>query len=266
MADNKPIGNSTWYEPDSQAANSAYPHNNAFYSNSGHFVEMDDTPGYERIRIQHRIGNYTEIQSDGTEIHKIKGDNYEIVVKNNHVLIQGYCTVTIQGDSKLNVEGDVYQNVEGNVYQYVKGQMDSVVTGEVNLTSESDINLTAGGSAGQVNINAPFGVHIDSDVTVSGSISSSGFISSEENVMASKKLFGALGIVTPAGLQVGIPDGSPVIPEGILSAGPITSLASVTAPILNDVFGPIFLFRSLYTFHVHPAYNGPTGQTSLGAL
>lgn len=266
MADGKPIGNSTWYEPDSQAANSAYPHNKGFYSDSGHFVEMDDTPGYERIRLQHRIGNYTEIQSDGTEIHKIKGDNYEIVVKNNHVLVKGYCTVTIQGDSKLNVEGNVYQNVEGDVYQYVKGQMDSLVSGEVNITSESDINLTAGGNAGQVNINAPFGVHIDSDVTVSGSISSSGFISSDENIVASKKVLGTLGLVTPAGIYAGIPDDEPVIPPGILSAGPITSLASVTAPVLNDVFGPIFLFRSLYTFHVHPAYNGPTGQTSLGAL
>jgi hypothetical protein len=258
MADtevSKPQGDSTWYEPDSQSANSVYPHNQGFYSKSGHFVEMDDTPEYERIRIQHRIGNYTEIQSDGTEVHKIIGDNYEIVVKNNHVLIKGYCSVTIQGDSKLSVEGDVYQDVRGSVFQNVEGEMNSVVTGEVNLTSESDINITAGGLSGQVNINAPFGVHIDSDVTVSGSISSTGYIATNENIVASKKVFGALGLVTPLGIQVGIPDSGPVSP-GIVSTGPITSFTSVTAPILNDVYGPIVLMRVIYTAHTHPVYPG----------
>jgi hypothetical protein len=268
MADtevSKPQGDSTWYEPDSQAANSAYSHNHGFYSNSGHFVEMDDTPGYERIRMQHRIGNYTEIQSDGTEIHKIVGDNYEIVVKNNHVLIKGYCSVTIQGDSKLSVEGDVYQNIQGNVYQNIEGEMDAVVAGEVNITSESDINLTAGGLSGQVNINAPFGVHIDSDVTVSGSISSTGYISSNENVISSKKVFGALGFVTPLGVQIGIPDAGPVSP-GIVSVGPITSFTSVTAPVLNDVYGPIVLMRAIFTSHAHPAPNGVTGIPFVGQL
>ena len=248
----KPEGDSTWYEPDSQSANSAYPHTKGFYSDSGHFVEMDDTPEFERIRIQHRIGNYTEIQSDGTEIHKVIGDNYEIVVKNNHVLIKGYCTVTIQGDSKLNVEGDVYQNIQGNVYQNIEGEMDAVVTGEVNITSESDVNITAGGIAGQVNINAPFGVHIDSDVTVSGSISCSSYISCSENIIASQKVFGALGLVSPLGLQIGFPDVGPV-PAGITCLGPITSYTSIEAPVVSDLAGPLAIFRATYTAHTHPA-------------
>jgi hypothetical protein len=263
----KPEGDSTWYEPDSQAKNSVHPHNKGFYSDSGHFVEMDDTPEYERIRIQHRIGNYTEIQSDGTEIHKIIGDNYEIVVKNNHVLVKGHCSVTIQGDSKLSVEGNVYQNVLGNVYQNVEGEMDCVVSGEVNLTSEKDINITAGGLEGQVNINAPFGVHIDSDVTVSGSISSSGYISSSENILATKKVYAVEGLVSLiGGVLVGFPDPVGPVPPGISSAGPISSLVSVSAPILNDVYGPIALFRTTYSFHKHPAPKGPTGIPFKGAL
>jgi hypothetical protein len=268
MADtevSKPQGDSTWYEPDSQAANSAYTHNHGYYTNSGHFVEMDDTPGSERIRLQHRIGNYTEIQSDGTEVHKIVGDSYEITVKNNHVYIEGYCSVVIKGDSKLSVEGDVYQNIQGDVFQNVEGEMNAVVSGEINLTSESDVNITAGGLSGQVNINAPFGVHIDSDVTVSGSISSTGYIASNENIVASKKVFGALGLVTPLGIQVGIPDAGPVSP-GILSTGPITSFTSVTAPVLNDVYGPIALFRAIYTGHTHPAPLGVTGIPFQGSL
>jgi len=262
----KPEGDSTWYEPDSQANNSVYPHVKGFYSDSGHFVEMDDTPQYERMRIQHRIGNYTEIQSDGTEIHIIIGDNYEIVVKNNHVLIKGYCSVTIEGDSKLNVKGDVYQNIEGNVYQNIEGQMDAVVTGEVNLTSETDVNITAGGIEGQINLNAPFSVHVEGDLTVNGGISSTGPIACSENIIASKKVFGALGLVTPTGVLVGLPDAGAVAP-GIYSAGPISSLSSVTAPVLNDIIGPIQIFRHAYTYHFHPGDSGGvTGIPSIGAL
>jgi hypothetical protein len=261
----KPQGDSTWYEPDSESANSAYPHTHGFYSNSGHFVEMDDTPGSERIRLQHRIGNYTEIQSDGTEVHKIVGDSYEITVKNNHVYIEGYCSVVIKGDSKLSVEGDVYQNIQGNVFQNVEGEMNAVVSGEINLTSESDVNITAGGLAGQVNINAPFGVHIDSDVTISGSLSTTGYIASAQNIVASMKVFGALGLVTPTGVLVGLPDAGVVAP-GIYSAGPISSLSSVTAPVLNDIVGPIGLFRATYTAHTHPAIGATVFPPYVGAL
>jgi len=261
----KPQGDSTWYEPDSQAANSAYPHLHSFQTDSGHFVHMDDTPGYERIRIQHRIGNYTEIQSDGTEIHKIVGDNYEIVVKNNNVLIKGYCSVTIQGDSKLSVEGNVYQNIQGNVFQNIEGEMDCVVAGEVNITSESDINITAGGAAGQVNITAPFGVHIDSDVTVSGSITSSGSIFSVENVLAGKKVFGQEGLTTVGGILCGFPDSGP-IPPGKITAAVSIDVPVVNAAILNDVYGPVAVMRSIFTSHKHPAPDGITGIPFRGQL
>jgi hypothetical protein len=261
----KPEGDSTWYEPDSQANNSVYPHVKGFYSDSGHFVEMDDTPQYERIRIQHRKGNYTEIQSDGTEIHKIIGDNYEIMVKNNHVFVNGYCSVVITGDSKLEVRGDVYQNIRGNVYQNVEKNMDCVVSGEVNLTSESDVNINAGGLTGQINLNAPFSVHVEGDLTVNGGISSTGPIASAENIVATKKVFGALGLVTTTGVLVGLPDAGPVLP-GIYSAGPITSLSSVTAPILNDIVGPIGLFRATYTAHTHPAIGATIFPPTVGAL
>jgi hypothetical protein len=174
--------------------------------------------------------------------------------------------VTIEGDSKLNVKGDVYQNIEGNVYQNIEGQMDAVVTGEVNLTSETDVNITAGGIEGQINLNAPFSVHVEGDLTVNGGISSTGPIACSENIIASKKVFGALGLVTPTGVLVGLPDAGAVAP-GIYSAGPISSLSSVTAPVLNDIIGPIQIFRHAYTYHFHPGDSGGvTGIPSIGAL
>ena len=259
----KPANDTTWIEPDSQNEFSKYPYNHVTQTESGHSFEMDDTPGYERIRLQHRIGNYTEIQSNGDEIHKIKGDGYEIVVKNHHVLIKGYCTVTIQGDSVLNVKGDVYQKIEGDVNQKVEGTMTSVVSGDVNIASEADVNISSGSLIGQVNLNAPFGVHINSDLTVSGTISSTGAIFSAENVMAGKKVYGTQGLSTLAGINCGYPDAGPLVP-GVINASIKINVPTVNALVVNDIIGSTMSMRIKYSSHTHPGHVwGPPNRSQM---
>lgn len=254
---NKPQGDTTWLEPDSQAEFSKYPYNHVQQTESGHSMEFDDTPGYERIRLQHRAGSFTEIQSDGTEIHKIVGDGYDIIAKNNHVLIRGYCTVTIQGDSILHVQGDAYQQVDGDVIQTVEGKMTTVAKGDVNLSSESDININAGGLGagllgGRVVLRASDSVHIDGDLTVSGSISTSSSLATTGNVIAGQKLFSLQGIATLGGLNVGAPDTPGPMPSGVINATTAINVPTVNALVLNDVFGPVVLMRAIFSFHLHP--------------
>lgn len=261
----KPFDDSTWIEPDSEIQFSKYPFNHVQQTESGHSFEMDDTPGHERIRLQHRIGNYTEIQSDGTEIHKIIGDGYEITAKNQHVLIKGYCTVTVEGDSILNVKGDVYQKIEGNVNQEVNGDMNVVVDGETNLTSKSDININAGGLEGEITLNSPFSVQINSDLNVDGSITCSGPIYSAENVVATKKLYSLGGISTLGGLNVGVVD-TPVMLPGVINSSVAINVPTVNALVLNDLVGPVFAMRYKYDLHKHPAPKGITGTPTNSQL
>jgi exopolyphosphatase/guanosine-5'-triphosphate,3'-diphosphate pyrophosphatase len=61
---------SSWTEPKSDYK-AVYPYNHITQTESGHFIEMDDTPDAERVRIQHRTGTFTEIQADGSRINKI---------------------------------------------------------------------------------------------------------------------------------------------------------------------------------------------------
>jgi len=252
----KPQGDTTWIEPDSQAQFSKYPYNHVQQTESGHSMEFDDTPGYERIRLQHRTGSFTEIQSDGTEIHKIVGDGYEIVSRNNHVLIRGYCTVTIQGDSVVNVQGDAYQQVDGNVIQTVNGKMTTIAKRDINISSESDININAGGIGnplgGRVVLRASDSVHIDGDLTVSGSISTSQALTTTGNVIAGQKIFSLQGIATLGGLNVGAPDTPGPMPPGIINATQAINVPTVNALVLNDVFGPVVLMRAIFSTHTHP--------------
>lgn len=258
----RPAGDTTWVEPDSQAEFSKYPYNHIQQTESGHSLEFDDTPEYERIRLQHRSGSFTEIQSDGTEIHKIKGDGYEIISKNNHVLIKGYCTVTIEGDSVLNVKGDVFQKIEGNVNQKVEGDLNTVVKGEAIIVSESDVTISAGGLTGEVTLNAPLGVFINSDLHVGGTITSSSTIYGADQVIAGKKLFSVEGISTLGGLNVGVPDTPGPMTPGVINASVAIDVPVVNALTLNDVVGPVFAMRQIFNTHTHGGVKNGPGSTS----
>lgn len=107
-----------WEEPISQANASTppqYPFNRATVTDFGHSIELDDTKGRERVRIQHGVGTFTEIHSDGSRVNKIVGDNYEIVAKNNNVLIKGACNITVIGDVKTTVSGNYTLDVTGDI-------------------------------------------------------------------------------------------------------------------------------------------------------
>jgi len=95
---------------------STYPFCHVWYTESGHALEVDDTPGAERLHWYHRSGTFNEIQSDGDSIEKIVGDSYEIDLKNKHIYIKGDYTVTVDGDSKELVHGDKYVEVDGNYF------------------------------------------------------------------------------------------------------------------------------------------------------
>jgi len=204
---------------------------------------MDDTPEFERIRIQHRTGTFTEIQANGQQIVKVLGDKYEIIASNNNVLIQGVCNITVQGDSVFNVMGDAYSKVAGNSYQQIDGKTKINSTGDVDITSGGDISLFAGAEAGTVSIRAAESVTINSDLNVSGSIISNQSISAVQNVTAGMKLSSNLGIDT---------------------LGPIFGAVSLWTPltqglIVADHMGTMDLIRLLYNMHIHISPKGPTG-------
>lgn len=88
-------------EPES-AYNATYPYNKVFKSESGHVVEIDDTPNYERLHTFHKSGTYTEIDHDGRHVLKVVGDSHEVVAKNKKVFILGDLDIEVTGDIRIN--------------------------------------------------------------------------------------------------------------------------------------------------------------------
>lgn len=136
---------------DEQASpyNAVYPFNKVFESQSGHVIEVDDTPSSERIHIYHNSGSYVEIDNTGSRTTRIVGSSYEIVDCNGHLYISGACNVTIGGDANV----------------VVGGNMNSRVSGNVDIASGGDINMIGNNiimeAKAQISMQAPV-VSIDS--------------------------------------------------------------------------------------------------------
>lgn len=109
-----------------------YPHNNVISTKSGHHVELDDTPGAERIHIYHKSGTFIEIHPDGTTVKKSKSDDYEI--------IEGDKTVHIKGNYKVIVDGKISVDV-GSSAEYKYGGTHKVNSGGTHTIEAPKLDL-----------------------------------------------------------------------------------------------------------------------------
>jgi hypothetical protein len=172
----------SWSQPESPYA-AQYPYNKVFAGESGHALEIDDTPGAERLNFAHRSGSFDEIGPDGTKVSKIVGDGYTIYENDGYILIEGSanvhlagtCNVFIAGDTNLSMHGkasiDVHNDLDLNVGGHIavsagkgifvrnqgifsldnkgdveirsKGKMTQEVVGTYNVTTTGGYNMTS---------------------------------------------------------------------------------------------------------------------------
>ena len=114
-------------EPTRESISPQYPFNHMIESESGHILEMDDTPNAERLHLYHRSGSRIEFLRDGDMTMKVANNNYEIILKDKKVLIAGSADIELS-------------NGNYNINSY-KGSADN--GGNINLTAHGgDINIT----------------------------------------------------------------------------------------------------------------------------
>lgn len=262
-----PSGQYTWAEPESSFnpdEKPVYPHNKVWETESGHSFEMDDTKGRERIRLQHRSKTFLEMHPDGSEVHKIYGDGYEITLKNKNVLIKGHCSVTIEGDSIVHIKGDKIEKVDGNVYQEISGEMITNVKKKTSFISNDDMTIGVGDpTSGVLKVKTGDSTYIEGDLSVTGSITSLALTTETKVNAGTGVTAGPLGFVTETGgVSVGIPVSSPF---GTITCALYANVGvAVNAPFINgfmvrDVAGTMMGMRTVYNAHIHPAPRGLTG-------
>lgn len=131
-----------WTEP-TTPYNAKYPYNKVIATESGHFFELDDTPGKERTHLYHRSGTFVENHPDGSQVEKITKNKYSIVMKDDHVYIMGKCQITVQGDAEVYVQKNCYLKTDGNLDFKVAGNWTTNVSGRVTHRSGGDTVIRA---------------------------------------------------------------------------------------------------------------------------
>ncbi|MBF84639.1 MAG: hypothetical protein CL489_09205 [Acidobacteria bacterium] len=154
----------TWDEPETPY-NAEYPYNSVRETESGHVIELDDTPESERVHIFHRSGTFIEVHPNGDVVKRIKGDNYDIIDNNGKILVDGDCDVTINGNSTLNVGGDVTIKYNSNEIKTVEGSMNVTIEGDVTQTVNGNANQTIQGDVTQT-INSNVNQTVSGNYTV----------------------------------------------------------------------------------------------------
>ncbi len=92
-----------------------YPYNKVMRTESGHLIEVDDTPNKERIHIHHKTGTYLEMDDSGQVVIKSVDQKFDITTKDNNVYVGGNVNMFVSGNINTKVGGSYSLDVTGNI-------------------------------------------------------------------------------------------------------------------------------------------------------
>lgn len=162
-----------WDEPD-VPYNAVYPFNHVTETESGHIVELDDTPDNARIHIFHRNGTFIEMHPKGDVVIKTSKSKYEIVMADDRLYIMGNSSITIQGNSELYVQKDASIKIDGNNVVDIIGNQTSTIGGDQTSTIQGDATDTiTGNETRSIKKTSTIAIDEDYNLDVQGSISES---------------------------------------------------------------------------------------------
>jgi predicted chitinase len=133
------------YEQPKCPISAQYPFNKVTETESGHVIELDDTPGNERTHYFHRSGTFTEIDANGTTVNQIIGDNYSIMERNGYVYVKGSCNLTVEGQINIKCNSDVNLEVNGDANCAFHNDVTVGVANDLNFNVGNNFNLSIGG-------------------------------------------------------------------------------------------------------------------------
>tara|TARA_A100000164_G_C21912441_1_gene776355 strand:- start:952 stop:2232 length:1281 start_codon:yes stop_codon:yes gene_type:complete len=154
-----------------------YPYNHVIQSESGHVLELDDTPKTERLHLYHRSGTRLEVLADGSQTMKVVNDSYEIILKDKKILIGGNADIELMNGSYVLNAKKGSSNDGGNVF----------------INTDADCNISSGGSTnvlseGKITITGNNTTEIISDTTVTGTLHVTGAQTNDSTIHAKKDI------------------------------------------------------------------------------
>lgn len=124
-----------------------YPYNQVSETVSGHVIEVNDTPGGERILIKHRSGAGVELMPDGTVLFVSTKNMIQISGADQTVIIDGEANLVYKGNLNLKVSGDLNIDVGGNYNLTTKGNKTETTIGSDRKSVTGNVGETVTGAS-----------------------------------------------------------------------------------------------------------------------
>lgn len=173
----------SFIEPETPYA-AVYPYNHVYESESGHVIEVDDTPGKERLHWYHRSGTFKEIHPDGTEVNKVRQSQYNFAYgsynnaatldmnieagqafraksgtafnikagSDHNRQVGGSLNANVGGGATTKIAGESTTAIGKNAIVVIDGSLHIKVKESINIFAEGPIELT---SASSIIMNSP---------------------------------------------------------------------------------------------------------------
>jgi len=150
---NYSLENKTIQQPPTPYA-AVYPFNHVYESESGHLVEIDDTPGKERLHWYHRAGTFTEFHPKGMRVDRTNSHRYNITMGNLESIVGGEEKKKLQGDYTLDLGGHLTMQSSDDIRIFSKEgsvlidskQQNTVIQGKHIVIGARDTLILKGGT------------------------------------------------------------------------------------------------------------------------
>lgn len=162
----------TFGEPELAAA-PQYPYNQVKSTISGHMIEMDDTPGSERVNIEHKSGSGVEIFADGRTVYRSKGNSYDMDGGDSYHAIAGKHFVTSVNDMNIRSTADLNMQSDGATNIIIGNDNTVLISGDYTLAVGDEIRILGGkinieGASIDILSNSSLNIESKGDMTFKG--------------------------------------------------------------------------------------------------
>jgi len=154
-------GGDAWDQPESPYKGE-YPYNKVTQTEAGHIIEIDDTPGAERLHVYHKSGTFIEIDANGSVVKRAVGSSYEIIDRNGKIAIAGRTDISVNGACNIYVGNDANIEVEGDTNITCHNDITAQAGGTLNLSAVESVSIRSA----NVYIEADNEMHILSNTTI----------------------------------------------------------------------------------------------------
>jgi len=110
-----------------------YPNNEVYKAASGHLIEIDSTPGQERISITHGVSkSFLEFHTNGDVVFTAKGKAYVLTEGNLETHVKGSLLAAVDGGIALKSTDSFDLSVE-DIKALIRGVMKFRIVGELEI-------------------------------------------------------------------------------------------------------------------------------------